>query len=759
MVEPRLLTVFLQRPFSRESMAVEVREDVGVYSLDGYRKDHISIHMKRLYLMFSYVPHLIPLIVSLASLPLFLALQASAQSEQLPDNHNVLKSASELDYPPFSVVKPDGTAGGFSVELLNAAAAAAGFDVSFKVGPWSELKEELATGALDVLPLVSYSTEREKVYDFTTPYLQMNGAVFVRKGNTAIRELSDLRGKEVLVMRGDTAHEYVMKEHLTDHIIPTTSYEEAFRLLAAGKHDAVVVQQIVGLEIIKKLGLRNIIPVQQRNISTLKPMTLKLAGFEQKFCFAVRKGNHELQSRLNEGLTVVYLNGTYNALYEKWFAPLLPESNISAGEVFKRLLVILVPLLLIIALLGIWSLKRLVAQRTRVLEQEITERKLAQELLSKSESHFRTLVKTIPDLIWLKDPDGVFLACNPIFENFIGSREADIIGKTDYDFVDRELADFFIKNDRRAMAAGKPTTNEEWLTFANDGHRALFETIKTPLLDKGTIIGVLGIARDISERKRAEEERARLEAQLLRAQKLEAIGVLAGGFAHDFNNILSAILGFTELAKQSNPADQQLQEDLNEIYTAGNRAKELVQRILAFSRQQKYSPVLLDVPEIVEETLKLLRSTLPASIDMQATVDKDVGRIRAEPAQLNRIIMNLCTNAGQAMADHGGILSIKVSETTPSDDFFTDHPNLARSSYIKLVFHDTGTGIAPEIIGVVFDPYFTTKNYGDGTGLGLSVTYGIIQEMGGDITIESEPGKGSIVTVLLPVADRQESNS
>ncbi len=488
-------------------------------------------------------------------------------------------------------------------------------------------------------------------------------------------------------------------------------------------------------------------------------MTLKLAGFEQKFCFAVRKGNHELQSRLNEGLTVVYLNGTYNTLYEKWFAPLLPEPSISAGEVFKRLLVILVPLLLIIALLGIWSLKRLVAQRTRVLEQEITERKLAQELLSKSESHFRTLVKTIPDLIWLKDPDGVFLACNPIFENFIGSREADIIGKTDYDFVDRQLADFFIKNDRRAMAAGKPTTNEEWLTFANDGHRALFETIKTPLLDKGTIIGVLGIARDISERKRAEEERARLEAQLLRAQKLEAIGVLAGGFAHDFNNILSAILGFTELAKQSNPADQQLQEDLNEIYTAGNRAKELVQRILAFSRQQKYSPVLLDVPEIVEETLKLLRSTLPASIDMQATVDKDVGRIRAEPAQLNRIIMNLCTNAGQAMADLGGILSIKVSETTPSDDFFTDHPNLARSSYIKLVFHDTGTGIAPEIIGVVFDPYFTTKNYGDGTGLGLSVTYGIIQEMGGDITIESEPGKGSIVTVLLPVADRQESNS
>jgi PAS domain S-box-containing protein len=717
--------------------------------------------MNGLQLLFSYVSHrLVPFLVSLATLALFLPLQSLAQNEHLPDHQAVLKSASELDYPPFSVVKPDGTASGFSVELLHAAAAAAGFDVSFKVGPWSELKEELAAGALDVLPLVSYSAEREKIYDFTAPYLQMNGAVFVRKGNTTIRKLSDLMGKEVLVMRGDTAHEYVIKENLTDKIIPTTSYEEAFRLLAAGKHEAVVVQQIVGLEIIKKLGINNVIPVQQKTISTLKPVALKLEGFEQKFCFGVRKGNHELQSRLNEGLTVIYLNGTYQKLYEKWFTPILPEPKISAGAVFKIILVILAPLLLIFALFGIWSLKRLVAKRTQVLEQEIQQRKLTEEHLSKSEGHFRTLVKTIPDLIWLKDTDGVFLACNPMFEDFFGAREADIIGKTDYNFVDRELADFFIKNDRRAMAAGKPSSNEEWLTFASDGHRALYETIKTPLLDSnGTIIGVLGIARDISERKRAEEERARLEAQLMHAKKMEAIGVLSGGIAHDFNNILSAILGFTELARNSHPTDQQLQEDLNEIYTAGSRAKELVQRFLTFSRQQKHSPVLLDVPEIVEEALKLLRSTLPATIDLQVTINEGLGLIRAEPTHLDQIIISICINASQAMENNGGILTITISETTPSDDFFTNHPNLARGDYVKLVFQDTGTGIAPEIIGSVFDPYFTTKNYGDGTGLGLSETYGIIQEMHGDITIESELGTGSIVTVLLPVAIREDSNA
>ncbi|MGD9947225.1 MAG: transporter substrate-binding domain-containing protein [Desulfobulbus sp.] len=299
-----------------------------------------------------------------------------------------LQSASELDYPPFAIVHPDGTAGGFSVDLLEATAHAAGLTVTFKVGQWSQIKEELARGELDVLPLVSYSEERGKIYDFTAPYLTMNGVVFVRKGYHKITTLSDLKGKEVLVMNGDTAHEYIMRKNLTDSIITTPSYEEAFRLLAAGKHDAVVVQQIVGFEIIKKLGLTNIVAVEQKHVSNLKPVTMKLEGFEQKFCFAVSKGNQHLLSLLNEGLAILYLNGTYNRLYEKWFTPILPQPEIPLSGLIKQSLHLLIPILFLLTLIGLWYLRRLVAEKTQYLQEEIKQRKLIENELADANAKY-----------------------------------------------------------------------------------------------------------------------------------------------------------------------------------------------------------------------------------------------------------------------------------------------------------------------------------------------------------------------------------
>jgi PAS domain S-box-containing protein len=180
-----------------------------------------------------------------------------------------------------------------------------------------------------------------------------------------------------------------------------------------------------------------------------------------------------------------------------------------------------------------------VRQKTAELRDEISERRQAEKSLRDSEAHLRTLIKTIPDLVWLKDPQGVYRFCNAGCEGLLGAKEQDIIGKTDYDFVDKDLADFSRRLDRAAMAAGKSCVNEKEVTFAADGHRIFLETIKTPMFSsEGRMVGVLGIARDITERKRAEEERGKLEVRLRQAQKMEAIGTLAGGIAHDFNNIL-----------------------------------------------------------------------------------------------------------------------------------------------------------------------------------------------------------------------------
>ncbi len=204
-----------------------------------------------------------------------------------------IQSASELDYPPFSIVRSDGTADGFSVELLRAAVQARGRDISFFVGPWNEIKQRLIAGRLDVLPLVSYSNERDKVLDFSTPYLRMHGTVFVRKGEKSIHTQADLKDKEVLVMKGDTAHEYAVSKNLSNKLILKDSFEQAMKDLSKGKHDALIIQQLVGLQLIKKLKISNIIDISSFRQTSLKPIARPLSGFEQKFCFAVPEGNKE----------------------------------------------------------------------------------------------------------------------------------------------------------------------------------------------------------------------------------------------------------------------------------------------------------------------------------------------------------------------------------------------------------------------------------------------------------------------------------
>jgi ABC-type amino acid transport substrate-binding protein len=234
------------------------------------------------------IPQLVLIISILCSI------NNSVLADQNYDKLRILQSASELDYPPFAIVQPDGTADGFSVELLKAVVKAVNLEVNISVGPWHEIKQQLTEGRLDVLPLVSYNMERDKILDFTAPYLQMHGTIFVRKGENSIRGEADLKDKEVLVMRDDTAHEYVVSNNLSSKLIFTTSFEEAMKLLSLGRHDAVFCQYLMGLQLIEKLGITNIVSIAQKDIASLKPREGKASGFEQKFCLAVPEGSKQL---------------------------------------------------------------------------------------------------------------------------------------------------------------------------------------------------------------------------------------------------------------------------------------------------------------------------------------------------------------------------------------------------------------------------------------------------------------------------------
>ncbi|MFC1523191.1 transporter substrate-binding domain-containing protein [Thermodesulfobacteriota bacterium] len=337
--------------------------------------------------------------ILLAQLILIVTILSSGHTPVLADRHHdqpqTLRSASELDYPPFAVVRPDGTADGFSVDLLRAVVKAVDLEINISVGPWHEIKQQLSEGRLDVLPLVAYSPDRDQIYDFTTPYLHMHGTLFVRKGEKSIRSEADLEGKEVLVMRDDSSHEYAVTHHLPAKLILTTSFEEAMRLLSSGKHDAVLCQYLVGLQLIKKLGIKNVVSVSSWQIGSHKPGSERVSGFEQKFCIAVPEGRKELLSHLNEGLALVVADGTYQKLYNKWFGPILPKPDVPLTTVIKSVLLFLVPILFFVAVAGIWYLKREIHRKTRSLRIEIRERKLAEEKLNQTAHDLKERVKEL----------------------------------------------------------------------------------------------------------------------------------------------------------------------------------------------------------------------------------------------------------------------------------------------------------------------------------------------------------------------------
>jgi PAS domain S-box-containing protein len=265
----------------------------------------------------------------------------------------------------------------------------------------------------------------------------------------------------------------------------------------------------------------------------------------------------------------------------------------------------------------------------------------------------------------------------------------------------------------------------------------------------------LQVATDITQLKTLEQERQRTETQLRQAQKMEAIGTLAGGIAHDFNNILSAILGYSELALDDALNDRPSPQYLRQILKAGSRARDLVQQILTFSRQTETVAKPIQVQPIVKEALKLLRASLPSTIEIRANIQSDA-IVEADPIQIHQVIMNLCTNAGHAMRETGGMLTVEIMNETLSQKFTERYTYMTPGEYLKIEISDTGHGISKKIIDKIFDPYFTTKEKGEGTGMGLAVVQGIVQGCNGAVSVGTSEGQGATFKIYLPITHTDE---
>jgi PAS domain S-box-containing protein len=381
---------------------------------------------------------------------------------------------------------------------------------------------------------------------------------------------------------------------------------------------------------------------------------------------------------------------------------------------------------------------------------DITENKRDEKKLKDNERFLQTLIDAIPVPVFYKDREGKYLGFNRTFETFFGEPNEQMIGKTVFDINPPEIAKIYYAKDQELFKSGGVQRYEaQW----QDVHGTLRDFIfnKAVFCDsKGSTIGLIGVLIDITERKQAEVGKEKLQLQLQQSQKMEAVGTLAGGIAHDFNNILAIILGNAELASDDVPDGNPAIENLEEIRLASIRAKDMVQQLLFFSRKADEKSKPLNMVPIIKESMKMLRSAIPTSVEFRENLSDDPCNIMGDAAQLNQIVMNLITNAVHAMSEEGLIemtlKKVRLMEEKSCFDWI-----LSPGDYVNLNVRDTGKGMAPETMARIFEPYYTTKEVGKGTGMGLSVIHGIIRRHNGGIRVESKLGKGTLFEVYFPL--------
>ncbi len=379
----------------------------------------------------------------------------------------------------------------------------------------------------------------------------------------------------------------------------------------------------------------------------------------------------------------------------------------------------------------------------------ITERKQAEEAAREAYDRLDATLRAIPDLMFEVDLDGrIYNYHGPENELLYASPDAlrgkrfrEVLPESATGVIYQALADCVRQGWHRGGT---------YALDLPDGRRwfELSVARKCETRDDGCHFIIM--ARDITERKRAEVEQARLESQLRQSQKLETIGTLAGGIAHDFNNILVPILIYSDMAVRSLGKDHPVHDDLMEVVASANRAKELVKQILTFSRQTEQECFPMEPSPIIKEAMKLMRASIPTTIEISQDIDPKCGTVLADPSQIHQVLMNLCTNAYHAMRDTVGVLTVALKPCVVDDSLADTHPGLITGDYVRLSVSDTGCGMDPKTLERIFEPFFTTKQVGDGTGLGLSVVHGIASKHGGTITVQSEPGKGSTFDVYFP---------
>ncbi len=385
----------------------------------------------------------------------------------------------------------------------------------------------------------------------------------------------------------------------------------------------------------------------------------------------------------------------------------------------------------------------------RGIGRDVTEHKRMEETLRRSEERYRTILDEMADGYFEVDLGGHYTFVNDANCRLLGYPREELIGTSFRRQVVEEDIPLVYEIFNRIYTTGNPVRGFTYRAVHKDGSIGIGEIAAFPLRDeKGNIVGFRGIAQNITDRVRAEEEKKKLQAQLLQAQKMESVGRLAGGVAHDFNNMLNVILGRTEMAMHQADLAPSLQTHLLEIRKAAERSANMTRQLLAFARKQTIAPKVLDLNETVEATLRMLRQLMGEDIHLVWLPGTNLWPVKIDPSQVDQILANLCVNARDAITGVGTV-TIETANVSVDGDYSRRHVDCVPGDYVMLAVSDNGCGMSREILDKLFEPYFTTKGVGKGTGLGLATIYGIIKQNDGFINVYSEPNQGTTFRIYL----------
>ncbi len=380
--------------------------------------------------------------------------------------------------------------------------------------------------------------------------------------------------------------------------------------------------------------------------------------------------------------------------------------------------------------------------------RDLTDRKKVEKSLLEKEEKFRGLVESSSDWIWEVNAEYVYTYSSPQVERILGYTPEEIVGKTPSDLMTPEEDERTRKIFYDAAERGEPIVSVENVNLHKDGREVVLETSGVPVLDEaGNVTGYRGVDRDITSKRE-------MESQYRQAQKMEAVGLMAGGIAHDFNNLLQVISGYAELSEASLSPENPAASSVREIGKAASRAKELIDQLLAFSRRKVIRPVDLNLNALIDPLLKMIQGLIGEHIQLEFIPGHGLGTVHADGGQIEQILMNLCVNARDAM-QKGGMLTIETENVLIDHEYAQTHSWATEGRCILLRVSDTGSGMDSETRERVFEPFFTTKGVGEGSGLGLSMVFGIIEQHHGHVEVYSELDQGTIFKIYLPVVERR----